>query len=345
LTIAALFLRRPDQFFHPYIWVEDAEILPAYAERGLASIVEPVVGYHILASKIIALTACKTSIIWAPEIALALVVTFTCAVVAAIAFSSTHLSSPFLCALAVLAIPSDPEVFAISEYAFWWAGLLLLLALLWDVDRGAGWLPLLYVVVGGLSSPLVIPFAALFAVRAFLERRRSEYVVATTTLGIACVQALTVLSQAKFGGTASLTLSTARIAADKFAGVFPPLSDRILSRVHRIGVCIRCKLARLRATRSPLRPTHARWALRHCDHFVARASRGDRSGARWTALLLLSVHHLQSDGHMDRRTVENAGPIRAGRGLRIRGGYDWQRTFTAPRSGELARTYCRLCPG
>jgi hypothetical protein len=33
-----LFARRPDQFLHPYIWVEDGDpILKAYAERGFAS--------------------------------------------------------------------------------------------------------------------------------------------------------------------------------------------------------------------------------------------------------------------------------------------------------------------
>jgi hypothetical protein len=31
----------------------------------------------------------------------------------------------FLCAIGVLAIPSDAEVFAVSLYAFCWAGILL----------------------------------------------------------------------------------------------------------------------------------------------------------------------------------------------------------------------------
>ena len=53
-------------------------ILKAYAERGLASIVEPVSGYLILATKLISLSAFQLSIEWAPEIALALTVAHTC---------------------------------------------------------------------------------------------------------------------------------------------------------------------------------------------------------------------------------------------------------------------------
>ena len=61
---------------------------------------------------------------WAPEIALVLTVAFTCAVVVAVALSPTHLRWPYLCAIAVLTIPVDPEVYAVSLLAFWWAGLL-----------------------------------------------------------------------------------------------------------------------------------------------------------------------------------------------------------------------------
>src|SRR5262249_53040358 len=130
LTVAILFARRPDQFLHPYIWVEDGVInLKAYAERGLASLIEPVQGYSNLISKLIDVAAFRLSIEHAPEISLALTVAFTCAVVVAIALSPTHLQCPFLCAIVVLTIPTGPGVFAIPVNALWWAGRLLVLAL------------------------------------------------------------------------------------------------------------------------------------------------------------------------------------------------------------------------
>lgn len=189
LTVAVLFARRPDQFLHPYIWVEDGVInLKAYAERGLASVIEPVQGYSNLLSKLIDLTAFRVSIEHAPEISLALTVAFTCAVVLAIALSPTHLRCPFLCAIVLLTIPTGPEVFAIPVNAFWWAGLLLVLVLLWDDARGALPLRLGYVALAGLSTPLIVPFAGLFALRAWTERRRGDYLVVMLAVLLALVQ-------------------------------------------------------------------------------------------------------------------------------------------------------------
>jgi hypothetical protein len=219
LTIAVLIARRPDQFLHPYIWVEDGTvILDAYAERGLASIVEPVSGYLILATKLISLSAFQLSIEWAPEIALALTVAFTCAIIVAVAFSPTHLRWPFLCAIAVLTLPLNPEVFAVSELAFWWAGLLLILALVWDTDRGAPWLRAFYLVLGGLSSPLAVPIAGLFVLRALLERRRSELIIAAIALVVAAIQAREIFGFHHVDYSRLIDPYVIRVAADKFAG-------------------------------------------------------------------------------------------------------------------------------
>jgi hypothetical protein len=219
LTIAVLAARRPDQFLHPYVWVEDGTvILKAYAERGLASVVEPVSGYLILATKLISLSAFKLSIRWAPEIALVLTVAYTCAIIAAVAFSPTHLRWPFACAVAVLTLPVDPEVFAVSLLAFWWAGLLLILALLWDTDRGAPWLRACYVVLGGLSSPLAVPLAGLFVLRALIERRRGELVIAALALAVAAAQAREIFGFHHVEYSRLIDPHIIRVATDKFAG-------------------------------------------------------------------------------------------------------------------------------
>ena len=155
LTVAVLFMRRPDQFWHPYIWVEDGYYTLRFSlEDGWRTIFAPLAGYLCVASKLIGYAAYRISILWAPEIELALTVAFTSAVVAAVAYSPTHLRWPFLCAVAVLFVPTDSEVFAVSAYAFWWAGLLMFLALLWDTARGREWLRWSFIVFGGLSSPL-----------------------------------------------------------------------------------------------------------------------------------------------------------------------------------------------
>jgi hypothetical protein len=188
-TIAVLMARRPDQFAHPYIWIEDGTIiLKGFAERGVAVMWEPLAGYLVLSTKLLSLSAFKLSVAWAPEIMVALITAFTCLVILAIAFSPTHLPLPWLCAIATLLIPTEPEVFAISELSFWWAGLLCVLALLWNAERGASWLRAGFLVFGGLSSPIGVPIAALLVLRALIERRRSECLAAAVAVIVAGVQ-------------------------------------------------------------------------------------------------------------------------------------------------------------
>jgi hypothetical protein len=170
LTLAVLVTRRPDQFLHPYVWVEDGTvILKAYAERGLVSVLEPVSGYLIVATKLISLSAYKLSIQWAPEIALALTVAYTCAIIAAVAFSPTHLRA-------------------------------------------------FYVVLGGLSSPVAVTLSALFVLRALVERRRSEFVIAALAVAIAVIQAREIFGFHHVDYSRLIDPHIIRVATDKFAG-------------------------------------------------------------------------------------------------------------------------------
>src|SRR5688572_25268102 len=114
-TVLVLVLRRPDQFLHPYIWVEEGQyVLRQYISDDIWILTNPLAGYSQLASKIIAYLSFKLSILWAPEIALVLTVAFTAGVVIAVALSPTHLRWPFLCAIAVLLVRTDAEVVAVS---------------------------------------------------------------------------------------------------------------------------------------------------------------------------------------------------------------------------------------
>jgi hypothetical protein len=218
-TLLVLFYRRPDQFLHPYIWVEDGTYnLKAFAERGAWSLFEPVAGYLVLASKLITLSAYKLSFLWAPEIAAALTVTFTCCVTASIAFAPTHLRWRPLCALLAIAVPTNSEVFAVSEYAFWWAGLWIILALVWDTDKGKQALRLFFLILGGLSSPIIIPLSGLFVLRAAIDRRRSETICAGMAVLIGAAQAAILHFHA--GPAAPIGKSTIPLFVEKFLGLF-----------------------------------------------------------------------------------------------------------------------------
>jgi hypothetical protein len=233
VTTAILFLRRPDQFLIPAIFAEDGGVLLyRYAADGFATVVEPLNGYLVIATRLITLTAFKISLAWAPEISAALTLVFTCAIVIAIALSPTLLPWRFLCALAALLVPSAPENLAVSLYAFWWAGLLLPLALLWDTSRGMTGLRLAFVVLGGLSSPLIVPFAVLLALRAAFERNANELTATGVAIAIAAIQISTMQSTGTVAGSMTLHGSDIIVAADRFAGTFVAGPRRWFSEEH-----------------------------------------------------------------------------------------------------------------
>jgi hypothetical protein len=217
-TVLILFARRPDQFLHPTLWVEDTVILRGYVDHGWWNLLEPLNGYYVLTSKIIAFIAFKTSFSWAPQIELFLIVAFTCAVIVSVALSPTHLQWSFLCAVAVLIVPSDPEVFAVSEYAFWWAGILLLLALFWRSNAPLQWLRWLYIVIGGLSSPIIVVVAGLLVVRAVFERKASEYCAACLGVAVSLIQIVTIHAQVPLKMT--FGLGSFIMAIQRFFGLF-----------------------------------------------------------------------------------------------------------------------------
>src|SRR5512135_1935163 len=131
-TLFAMILRRPDQWAAPYLWIEEGTVmLPDFAASGWRTLFHPVNGYFLLPSKIILSLSATLSFRWLPEIEYWLTLAFTAGVLAAIAFSPTGLKYRAACALAVLALPLDSEVYAMSSLAFWWGTLLAVLPLLW----------------------------------------------------------------------------------------------------------------------------------------------------------------------------------------------------------------------
>jgi hypothetical protein len=219
LTVAVLFLRRPDQFLAPYIWVEDGRfILREYLEQDWRTILNPLAGYLVVATKIISYLSFKASILYAPEVEVVLTVLLTFGVVCAIAFSPTHLRYPALCAMSVLLIPTDAETFAVSLYSFWWAGILYLLAVIWDEERGKIWLRYAFIVFGGLSSPLAVTLAPLFILRAAVERR--GWGAAAIAVVVAGLQIEAMIQQRVDASISTVNVQTAIDALRQLVGNF-----------------------------------------------------------------------------------------------------------------------------
>jgi hypothetical protein len=217
-TVVVLRLKRPDQFLHPYVFAEDGVNIAAFAERGWWSALEQLQGYFVLATKLVTLGALQISAVRFPEIAVGLTVVATAVVVVAIAVSPTHLRWRPACALVPLLIPTDPEVMGVSLYVFWWAGLLILLALLWDSRRGkTGW-RYGFLVLGSLSSPLIVPFSALFLLRALWWRGRDDLVCAVIACASAVLQAASIVTNVPMNS--EVGLHSIPMLIGKFVGFF-----------------------------------------------------------------------------------------------------------------------------
>ena len=177
LSAIILFWRRPDQFLNPYPWIKEGVlILPAYAGRGLVSFVDPIGGYYVLTTKVIMFAGYLLRVrvgsdnLGGREYAVQLLGSDR-------SCHFTDLRWRFLCAIALLLVPCGPEVFALPICSFFWASVLLCLALLWDTEHGSPYVRALYIIIGGLSSPFIIPFTLLLAMRAVVERKRSGWLV------------------------------------------------------------------------------------------------------------------------------------------------------------------------
>lgn len=194
-AVATMLVRRPDQFRAPYVWCEEGTyMLPQFALKGWAALFEPVNGYLILPSKIINFLSLSLSFQYYPELTALFTLLFSVLAVFAIAYSPTYLPHRMFCALAVLFVPTDPEVFMVGLYAFWWGTLLLFLALLWREDGGHSLLKTAYVAIGGLSSPLVVGVTPLFLWRWARKRNRSDLVALVLCLLLSGVQIMQVLA-------------------------------------------------------------------------------------------------------------------------------------------------------
>lgn len=239
-TILVLLYRRPDQFLIPAVWAEEGTIcIPDYVARGWASLLHPIQGYYSLPIRLVHALAETLSFRWLPEVEYGLIVLCTCGVLVAVAVAPTALRWPFVCAATTLAIPSDSEVFGVALFAGFWCSLLLLLPLLWrDTDRRHDALRLGFVAFGGLSSPLVIGIAPLYALRALVKRTRIDGIAFCVCAAVAVLQFLALRRAGMIGGNKrSFDIG---LAIQKFFGYFliQPATPVLVTAAFYLGAAL-----------------------------------------------------------------------------------------------------------
>lgn len=219
-AVAMVSWRRPDQIVNPTLWFEEGtQLLTNYVHCGSCAWWLPVNGSNILSAKLIVLPAFKLSILHAGRLAAVGSTIFIALVVSLIGTTPTHLRARYVCALAALLIPTAAENYGVALYTFWWAGLLIALALLWDSTKDLQWLRWSLLVLGGLSSPIMFPLSVLFLLRAWFERTRTEVATAALAIVLGLVSGATMLSS-KLDPIPRPTPSSVLEAIGKFVGLF-----------------------------------------------------------------------------------------------------------------------------
>jgi hypothetical protein len=164
--------RRPEQLSRPYVWDEESWIIEHFTASGWAGALKPVQGYLILPANVLVALATQISGVHLPalEYIFALLV-FVGTVVMIVVPESRWGGPSTRAAMAVTAslVPTNPEVFGVLLYSFWWTTLWPLIILGWKRSLWALRAPLL--AVAALSSPAAGSLFVVFGI-AYLRWRR-----------------------------------------------------------------------------------------------------------------------------------------------------------------------------
>ncbi len=191
-ALGLLFLRRPDQFFHPQFQAEDGGLFFMQArESGLAAIGKTYNGYHHLLPRLTAAFAdAAAPPRWAPHI-YAIVSALALLVVVGMAVSRRiRLPGKRLIALAPLLIPHNGWVYLhltdVQSILAW--GLILLLIAEPPTRARERITDVVYLILAGLTGPFVLFFLPLFLGRWLVRRDAHGIVLLLIALGCAGLQ-------------------------------------------------------------------------------------------------------------------------------------------------------------
>ena len=184
--------RRWEQLVSPQVWDEDGrDIIYGFIHYGWSEFLTPVNGYLITLPKMITALSLEVSFLYYPLVSTVLAWVFILLVGLAVALSPTKLKYKCLCALSIFVIPSDPEVFGLPQYTFWWVSLLLFLVILWDERRNDLCWRMFFLIIGGLSSPVIILISPILYFRVYMYRQyRAEVYLAFVATVLAFIQLL-----------------------------------------------------------------------------------------------------------------------------------------------------------
>jgi hypothetical protein len=222
LCVLVWIWRRPEQVVRPYVWVEESTILRKFIEDGWAAALEPISGYLILPATVLVTLSAELSFVHLPGVMYVFALAVFVATILLLVVPESRWGDRTMrgaMALSASLVPTNPEVFGVLLYSFWWTTLWPLIILGWKRDLWALRAPLL--VVGALSSPAGAALFALFGL-SFLRGRRTRDAISAAILfwGFVIQVVLTLTSERADSLTSNATASNVVEQSLRVGGFF-----------------------------------------------------------------------------------------------------------------------------
>jgi hypothetical protein len=190
--------RRPGQLTHPYVWDEESTILRHYLDGGFIGALGPVQGYLILPPAFLFAVAVKISIVQLPWLTYAFALLVFVATILMIVVPDSRwgdLKTRAAMAATAALVPTNPEVFGVLLYSFWWATLWPLIILGWRRSLWALRAPLL--AIAALSSPAGGSVFVVYAISYWRSRRLRDAIGAAILFAGFVVEAVLTLTSSR----------------------------------------------------------------------------------------------------------------------------------------------------
>jgi len=257
MALFILFARRYAQMLDPQVWDEEGRIITQMVASGPLCFFTPMNGYLILLPRILAFLALLVPMREYPRVGVMLAWMVIVAIMIAVALMPSRIAGGPLLVAATMLVPSDPELFGLLLYTFWWTVPLLYAAYFWTHDQTISWARVGAIVLSGLSAPAIVAVAPLFVLRAVRERTRDNIAAGAAALLCALVQ-LSFIVRTNAAGV-HLSFVTIELLIEKLIGGYVAwnfLPNRSHDTVSLIaGLLTVAFIATAILRERPLRPT------------------------------------------------------------------------------------------
>jgi len=201
--LAVWIWRRPAQLTRPYVWAEESHVLSDYAHHGWVSAVHSIGGYEALPASFLTTLSVQISFARLPVLmyvfaTLIYLITISIIVFPESRWGDFRLRAAF--AVCVTLVPTNPEVFGVLLYSFWWATLWPLAILAWKNPNYKIRIPLL--VIASFSSPAGGALCIVFLIAYLRKRQRSDLISAVVLVPGFLVDSIQSLTGSRASGVA-----------------------------------------------------------------------------------------------------------------------------------------------